>query len=84
MAGQINLPVGYGQSQPAGLEELVLLPRPVRGLALAGIHDHVRGGLDASEKPSGLNFRMQSGRVRGSGRTDTVTGSCAIPMAIEA
>ncbi len=50
---------------------------PARELALAGIQDHAGGGLDASEKPPDLNFRMQFGRIRGSVRTDIVIGSCA-------
>lgn len=50
---------------------------PARELARASIQDHAGEGLDASEKPSDSDFRMQYGRVRGPGRTDTVTGSCA-------
>ncbi len=79
MTGQIT---GHGDPDVAKVYRLVSKSErcqlgPARELALASIQDHAGGGLDASEKPPGLNFRMQSGRVRGSGRTDTVTGSCA-------
>ena len=79
MTGQI---IGHGDPDVAKVYRLDLKSErcklgPARELALASIQDHVGRGLDASEKPSGLNFRMQSGRIRGSGRTDTLTGSCA-------